>query len=63
MTDPYWRSADGAITLHQGDCRALLAELPPESVSAWRWVTPASAVWPLPRTTAPARRCCGLRAN
>ena len=34
MTDPYWRSDDGAITLYHRDCREVLAELPPESVSA-----------------------------
>ena len=34
MTDPYWRSDDGRIVLHQGDCREVLAQLPAESVSA-----------------------------
>jgi len=31
---PYWASDDGRIVLHQGDCREVLAGLPPESVSA-----------------------------
>ncbi len=30
----YWTSEDGALTLYRGDCRAVLAQMEPESVSA-----------------------------